>query len=147
MRRHRRRAAHPAFGLGYFENDQAPYGQPTQWAHALYVDGEYTWRNVDDLLSTSGWMANVQLGWGIPGASTEQFGRVIGKTIAWVPLSRNGILVLRADAGAVLAQSRVGIPSTSCSAPAAASTACAATRSRAWACRTAPPSSAGATTR
>jgi len=102
----------PAFGIGFYQNDQTPDGLPTESSHALYVDGEYTWRNVDDLLSpTRGWMANVQVGYGIPGASTEQFGRVIAKTVAWVPLSRNDTLNLRADAGAVLAQSRVGIPS------------------------------------
>ncbi len=102
----------PAFGIGYYQNDQTPSGQPTESSHALYVDGEYTWRNVDDLLDpTKGWMANVQLGWGIPGASTEQFGRVIGKLAGWWPLTRTDELIGRAEAGAVLAQSRVGIPS------------------------------------
>lgn len=102
----------PAFGIGFYQNDQTPYGFPTESAHALYVDGEYTWRNVDDLLSPSrGWMANLQVGYGIPGASTEQFGRVIAKSVAWVPLTRNNTLNLRADAGAVIADSRIGIPS------------------------------------
>lgn len=103
----------PAFGIGFYVNQQTPFGFPTESSHALYVDGEYTWRNVDSLLQPSkGWMANVQLGAGLPGVSTEQFGRVIVKTIGWWPLSRSDQLSLRAEAGAVIADSRVGIPST-----------------------------------
>jgi translocation and assembly module TamA len=56
-------------------------------------------------------MANVQLGYGIPGVSTEQFGRTIGRIVGWWPLTRDNQLVARLDAGAVIAQSRVGIPS------------------------------------
>jgi translocation and assembly module TamA len=102
----------PAFGIGFYANDQTPSGSPTESSHALYVDGEYTWRNVDNLLEpTRGWMANVQLGVGIPGVSTEEFGRVIGRVVGWWPFTRSNQLVARADAGAVIAQSRVGIPS------------------------------------
>lgn len=102
----------PAFGIGFYVNEQTPSGAPSESSHALYVDGEYTWRNVDDLLSpTRGWMANVQLGAGLPGVSTEEFGRVIGKAVGWWPLSRSNQLTARLDAGAVIAQSRVGIPS------------------------------------
>jgi translocation and assembly module TamA len=102
----------PAFGLGFYANDQAPQGAPKESSHALYVDGEYTWRNVDNILEpTRGWMANVQLGYGIPGASTEQFGRTIGRIVGWWPVTRDNQLVARLDAGAVIAQSRVGIPS------------------------------------
>ena len=63
----------PAFGIGFYEDDQTPFGSPTEYSHALYVDGEYTWRNVDDLLQpTRGWMANLQVGAGVPGASTRE---------------------------------------------------------------------------
>ncbi len=102
----------PAFGVGMFVDEQTPFGQPTASSHALYADAEYTWRNVDNLLDpTKGWMANVQAGWGIPGASTEQFGRTIGKAVGWWPLSRTDGLIGRAEIGAVVASSRVGIPS------------------------------------
>ncbi|MFO1316356.1 MAG: BamA/TamA family outer membrane protein [Burkholderiales bacterium] len=102
----------PALGVGFFENDQAPEGAPSEQSHAVYVDAEYTWREVDDLLApTRGWMANVQAGVGVPGVSTESFGRVIGKAAAWWPLSESNSLYFRAEAGAVLAASRVGIPS------------------------------------
>jgi len=87
-------------------------GAPTEDSHALYVDGEYTWRRVDSLLQPErGYMANVQLGAGVPGASTRTFGRVIGKVAAWYPINRDTTLYARADAGAVLADSRDGIPS------------------------------------
>jgi translocation and assembly module TamA len=103
----------PAFGVGFYEDDQTPSGLPTAYSHALYVDGEYTWRNVDDLLAPSrGWMATLQVGGGVPGASTERFGRVIGKAVAWWPLPGDNQFTARADAGAVIADSRVGIPST-----------------------------------
>ena len=102
----------PAFGIGFFVNDQAPLGAPSESAHALYVDGEYTWRNVDDILEpTRGWMANVQLGYGVPGASTEQFARTIGRIVGWWPITRSNQVSARLDVGAVIAQSRVGIPS------------------------------------
>ena len=102
----------PAFGVGFFENDQSPQGAPSEKSHALYVDGEYTWRVVDDLLSpTRGWMATAHAGAGVPGVSTASFGRVVGKAAAWYPLGESNSLYFRAEAGAVLAQSRVGIPS------------------------------------
>jgi translocation and assembly module TamA len=47
----------------------------------------------------------------VPGASTRTFGRLIGKVAAWWPLDRSTSLYARADAGAVLADSRDGIPS------------------------------------
>ena len=102
----------PAFGAGFYVDQQQPMGSATEDSHALYVDGEYTWRRVDNLLSpTRGYMANVQVGGGVPGASTRGFGRLIGKVAAWWPLSRNTELYARAEAGAVLADTRDGIPS------------------------------------
>ena len=102
----------PAFGVGFYVDQQQPMGSPTEDSHALYVDGEYTWRRVDNLLSPQqGYMANLQLGVGVPGASSRTFGRVIGKTAAWWPLSRNTELSARAEGGAVLSNSRDGIPS------------------------------------
>ena len=102
----------PAFGIGFYWDEQTPDGFPKETSHALYVDGEYTWRNVDNLLQPSrGWMASVQVGVGLPGVSTEQFARVTGRVAGWWPLSRSNELTARADAGAVIADSRVGIPS------------------------------------
>jgi translocation and assembly module TamA len=102
----------PAFGAGLFYNEQQPGGGEAQNSHALYVDAEYTWRRVDSLLTPQrGYMANVQAGAGVPGASTRAFGRVLGHVAAWWPIDRETELSARADAGAVLAGSRDGIPS------------------------------------
>lgn len=102
----------PAFGIGFYNDEQTPSGFPNAYSHALYIDGEYTWRNVDNLLEpTRGWMATVHLGGGLPGASTERFARVIGRAVAWYPLSKSNTLSARVEAGAVLAKSRDGIPS------------------------------------
>ena len=102
----------PAFGVGFYWNEQTPEGSTTDVSHALFVDGEYTWRNVDNLLEpTRGWMANVQVGAGLPGVSTRQFARVVGRVITWLPLSRSNQITMRADAGTVIAGARTGIPS------------------------------------
>jgi translocation and assembly module TamA len=93
-------------------DQQQPMGAPSEYSHALYVDGEYTWRRVDNLLTPErGFMANVQIGAGVPGASTRAFGRLIGKAAYWLPLDRNTGFTARAEAGAVLSNSRDGIPS------------------------------------
>jgi translocation and assembly module TamA len=103
----------PAFSIGYFYDEQQPEGGEQTTSHALYAEGEYTWRRVDDLLSpTRGYMTNVSVGGGVPGVSTKGFGRVVGKFAAWWPIDRQYSLTGRAEAGAVIADSRDGIPST-----------------------------------
>ena len=47
--RDRRARARRQFGVGFFANEQEPQGAAKRPSHALYVDGEYTWRNVDNL--------------------------------------------------------------------------------------------------
>ena len=102
----------PAFGAGFHASEEAPEGAPRDGAHAFFVDGEYTWRRVDDLLAPiRGVMANAQAGVGIPFVSTRGFLRLIGRTAAWWPLGRDTQLALRADVGAVIAGARDGIPS------------------------------------
>ncbi|MGI8894263.1 MAG: autotransporter assembly complex protein TamA [Casimicrobiaceae bacterium] len=102
----------PAFGAGFHASEEAPEGASRDRAHAFFVDGEYTWRRVDDLLApTRGVMANAQAGVGIPGVSSRGFLRFIGRTAAWWPLGRETQLKVRADVGAVIADARDGIPS------------------------------------
>jgi translocation and assembly module TamA len=102
-----------ALSATYYLDDQHPADAPPQQSHAVYVEGEQYWREVDQLIApTRGWMASAQLGGGIPGISTRSFGRVIGRAAAWVPLDGAHELAFRAEAGAVLAPSRDGIPST-----------------------------------
>jgi translocation and assembly module TamA len=96
----------------FYLDDQYPDGAPSSASHALYLEAEQYLRETDVLLApTRGWMAGVQLGGGVPGASTRAFGRVIGRYAAWVPIDSLTQLTFRADAGAVLVPTRDGIPS------------------------------------
>jgi translocation and assembly module TamA len=101
-----------AVSATFYLDEQEPSGAPAQNSHALYPEYERYWRHVDNLIApTTGWMAVVHAGGGIPGASTRGFGRVVGRFSAWVPLDRKTDLQFRAEGGAVLASSRTGIPS------------------------------------
>jgi translocation and assembly module TamA len=96
----------------FYLDEQEPDGAPSSRSHALYLEAEQYVREVDVLLApTRGWMGSLQLGGGVPGASTRGFGRVIGRFAAWVPIDTLTQLTFRADAGAVLAPTRDGIPS------------------------------------
>ena len=102
-----------AVSATYYLDDQTPEGAPAIRSRALYLEAEQYWREVDHLLApTRGFMASAQLGGGIPGVSTLAFGRVIGRFAGWIPLDRSTQLNVRGDAGAVLASTRIGIPST-----------------------------------
>jgi len=101
------------FGAAMLYDEQFPLGADSDVSHALYLDVERAWRRTDDLLSpTRGWVAVLQGGGGIPGVSTRGFGRVIVRTQGWLPLNSDNDLTVRAEGGAVLAGSRVGVPST-----------------------------------
>jgi translocation and assembly module TamA len=101
-----------ALSATYYLDEQLPSGAPAETAHAVYGEYERYWRRVDNLVAPStGWMASLQAGAGIPGVSTRGFGRAIGRLAAWVPLGRVSELQLRAQGGAVLAPTRSGIPS------------------------------------
>src|SRR5438552_979152 len=100
-----------AYSTVFYYSQQMPSGaEPTQ-AHALYFEIGRTWRTVDDLLApTTGWVFNVQLGAGPPGASTRAFGRGIAQFAWWIPIGRATQLQLRAESGAVSVNSRHDIP-------------------------------------
>jgi translocation and assembly module TamA len=101
-----------ALSATYYLDNQEPDGAPSSRSHALYLEAEQYWREVDHLLApTRGWMASAQVGGGVPGASTRGFGRAIGRFAAWYPIDPLIALTFRADAGAVLAPTRDGIPS------------------------------------
>ena len=101
-----------AMSATYFVDEQKPQGAPKVTANALYAEYEWHWRRVDDLLApTKGFMAAIFAGAGIPGVSTRTFGRIRAQYAAWVPLGKDSELNVRAEAGAVLADSRNGVPS------------------------------------
>lgn len=79
---------------------------------ALSLNYSWTMRGVDDLLRpTEGYLINLQLGGAAkPLLSTRSFVRAYGRGIYIWPLGRHDRLHLRAEAGAVWAESRDGIP-------------------------------------
>lgn len=100
------------YGIAYYTDLQQPAGFPSADSRALYADVERAWRRVDDLAApTRGWIALVQAGVGIPGASTRGFERVIVRYAYWRPLDRLWSFTARAEAGTVFASSRNDIPS------------------------------------
>jgi translocation and assembly module TamA len=102
-----------AVSLTFYLDEQQPAGAANESSHALYPEYERYWRRVDNLIApTKGWMAVVHAGGGIPGASTRGFGRLLGRVSAWLPIDDKHELQLRGEAGAVLAPTRDGIPST-----------------------------------
>jgi translocation and assembly module TamA len=101
----------PSFGAAYIASRQTPSGSPPEDVYATFVDYSHTWRTTDNLLSPRrGLVAQVELGGGVPGVSTKGFGRVIGRLAWFLPFGPENELSFRAEAGAVLASSRDGIP-------------------------------------
>ena len=101
----------PAFGASYYYEHQFPADFPPDLARALFARYEYVVRTVDDLLlPRSGAIAALRLGVSVPGASTRSFGRGVAQVLWFHSLGRREDLTLRAEAGAVLANSSEGIP-------------------------------------
>ena len=104
--------ARPLFRAAWLYDRQRPAGAEETTSHATFVEAGYVLRRVDDLVSpTRGWMAEMRIGAGVPGLSTRGFGRAVVQTAAWYPIDRLTQLAFRAEAGAVIASSREGIPS------------------------------------
>ncbi len=101
-----------AYSATFYDDDQHPQSAESSSSHALYAAIERTWRNMDDLLApTSGWMVDVEVGGAPPGLATRALVRGIVKAQTWIPLGRDDSVTLRAEAGAVGASARDGIPS------------------------------------
>jgi translocation and assembly module TamA len=101
-----------AVSATFYIDQEQPDGAEWTRSHATYLEYERYWRRTDSLISpTTGWMASLQGGGGIPGVSTRGFGRVVGRYAAWLPIDASNEFQFRAQGGAVLAASRNGIPS------------------------------------
>ncbi len=101
-----------ALSATFYLDEQQPAGAEWVRSHATYLEYERYWRRTDNLISpTTGWMASLQGGGGIPGVSTRGFGRVVGRFAYWLPIDASNEFQFRAQGGAVLAESRDGIPS------------------------------------
>lgn len=81
----------------------------TTWA--TFLNYRYTTRDTDVIGSPrSGYLGTINVGAAVPGLSSRGFARATGKVSGFVPFARNDDLLLRAEAGAVFANSRSGIP-------------------------------------
>ncbi len=100
------------------------FSDPIQ-AQALSANYAFTLRNFDQLpFPSSGWALGLELGGGTTLSGTrDPYGRILARWLGYVPLGprstdaaqaalRAGRLVLRAEAGAVLASDTAALPST-----------------------------------
>lgn len=82
-------------------------------SHAVFLGYRKTLRYTDDLLAPRrGLIARLELGTSIPGLATQDFVRGTAKGTFLVPVGERDEISIRAEAGAVVADSRFGIPST-----------------------------------
>jgi translocation and assembly module TamA len=81
--------------------------------HALYFGHRRTFRKTDDFTSPrAGYMGMFEVGGAPPELASRPFVRGIVSGSWFIPFGRNGDLLLRGQAGRVIAQSREGIPTT-----------------------------------
>jgi len=81
----------------------------TTWA--TFLNYRYTFRNTDVVGSPRrGYLGTLNAGAAVPGLSSRGFLRGTAKLNGFVPVARNDDLLLRAEAGAVFASTRTGIP-------------------------------------
>jgi translocation and assembly module TamA len=97
---------------GHLE-EQRIGGDVTDNRHALYAGFRRSFRRTDDYVyPRSGYMATFELG-GAPAAlASREFLRGVVSGLFFIPFGRSGDLLLRGQAGRVLAKTREGIPTT-----------------------------------
>jgi translocation and assembly module TamA len=94
-----------------FEQRQV-FGDIADDSHALYFGYRRSFRRTDDVISPrSGWFGTAEVGGAPPGLASRQFLRTLAGASYFIPFGRAGDLLLRGQAGAVISQSRSGIPS------------------------------------
>jgi translocation and assembly module TamA len=97
---------------GHFEN-QSIAGATTENNYAVFVGYRKTFRTTDDVVSPRrGVLGAVEIGTSVPGASSQEFIRGRGKVNWLIPIGLKGDLLLRGEAGVVLASSRAGVVSS-----------------------------------
>ena len=92
---------------------QAIEGSTTENNHTVYLGYRKTFRTTDDLvLPRRGVLGSAEIGAGLPGVSSREFARVRGKVNWLIPLGLRNDVLVRGEAGVVLARSREGIVSS-----------------------------------
>jgi translocation and assembly module TamA len=93
--------------------EQRVTGQATADRHAIYGGFRRAFRRTDDFIAPrSGYLAMFELGGAPPALASRAFLRGVLSGSLFIPNGRRGDILLRAQAGRVLADSREGIPST-----------------------------------
>lgn len=97
---------------GHLE-EQIVSGVTTEHRHAVFLGYRYAFRDTDDLIAPRrGYLGTLEIGGAPRALSSQRFLRGHARITAFRPVGARGDLTLRAEAGAVLAASRDGIPST-----------------------------------
>ncbi|HVL37277.1 MAG TPA: autotransporter assembly complex family protein [Burkholderiales bacterium] len=97
---------------GHLE-EQRVAGDLTDNRHAVYLGHRRTFRQTDDFLyPRSGYMAMIELGGAPAPLASRTFVRGVVSGSWFLPFGRRGDLLLRGQAGRVLAASREGIPTS-----------------------------------
>lgn len=97
---------------GHYEN-QTISGSTTENNYAVFAGYRKTFRTTDDIVSPRrGVLGSAEIGASVPGASSQEFIRVRGKVNWLIPFGTKGDLLLRGEAGIVLASSRAGVVSS-----------------------------------
>jgi translocation and assembly module TamA len=105
--------ANSAAILSWHLEDQSIGESVTDSRHAVYAGLRLGFRSTDDVIAPRlGYFGSLEVGAGLPSVSTQEFLRAIGKASLFIPLGRSDDLLLRAQAGAVHADTRQGIPTT-----------------------------------
>lgn len=88
-------------------------GSTSRDNRAVFIGYRKPFRTTDELVSPrDGLIGSVEAGLGVPGVSTQEFARVRGLANWLVALGTQNDLLVRAEAGVVIADSRFGIPSS-----------------------------------
>jgi translocation and assembly module TamA len=105
--------ANSAAILSWHLEDQRAGESVSDSRHAVYLGLRRGFRSTDDVIAPRvGYFGSLEVGGGLPSVSTQEFLRAIGKASLFVPLGGSDDLLLRAQAGAVRADTRRGIPTT-----------------------------------
>jgi translocation and assembly module TamA len=94
---------------GHLE-EQRVGGDITDNRHALYFGYRRSFRRTDDLiLPRAGYLGTVEVGGAPPELASRQFLRVVATASLLFPIGRSGDLLLRGQAGSVVAKTREGV--------------------------------------
>jgi len=99
-------------GLSFIYEKSEVNGSDQSYTKALYATIGRTWRAIDNTFDPRrGYVVQLDIGGASKAFLADQnFVRLYGKYQRWIPVSERDVLILRAEAGYVIAPDDVGIP-------------------------------------